>query len=92
MTLIYSLLYQKKIGREYYLILLTHRQLFEQVRDNKRGRKGDSSAKEMARLKRENERLRRELEKAQLIMDAQKKLSQVLGLTLLDSQEKSEEQ
>ena len=44
-------------------------------------------AAENARLRRENERLRRELEKAQLIMDAQKKLAQVLGLMANDETE-----
>ena len=37
---------------------------------SKRGRKADPLATENAQLKRENERLRRELGKAQLIMDA----------------------
>jgi regulator of replication initiation timing len=46
-------------------------------------------AAENARLRRENERLRRELEKAQLIMDAQKKLAQVLGLMANDEAEGS---
>ncbi len=45
-----------------------------------RGRPAEPLAAENARLRRENERLRRELEKAQLIMEAQKKLAQVLGL------------
>jgi transposase-like protein len=50
--------------------------------DKKRGPKADPQATELARLRRENERLRRELEKAELIIDVQKKLSQVLGLTM----------
>ena len=49
--------------------------------DKKRGRKGNPAAAEVKRLKRENERLRRELEKAQLVIEVQKKLSQVLGLS-----------
>lgn len=49
--------------------------------DKKRGRKSDPAAAEVKRLKRENERLRRELEKAQLVIEVQKKLSQVLGLS-----------
>jgi transposase len=36
---------------------------------------------EVARLQRQNERLRARLEQAELIIDAQKKLSQLLGLT-----------
>ena len=46
----------------------------------KRGRKADPQAEEMARLQQENERLRSQLEQAELIMDVQKKLSQLLGL------------
>jgi len=52
-----------------------------------RGRPAEPLAAENARLRRENERLRRELEKAQLIMDAQKKLAQVLGLMANDETE-----
>jgi transposase len=51
------------------------------------GRPAEPLAAENARLRRENERLRRELEKAQLIMDAQKKLAQVLGLMADDEAE-----
>ena len=48
----------------------------------KRGRKGqDSSAEELAQLRRENERLRARLEQAEIIIDVQKKLSKLLGLT-----------
>ena len=46
----------------------------------KRGRKVDPQAAEMARLQQENERLRAQLEQAELIMDVPKKLSQLLGL------------
>jgi transposase-like protein len=46
----------------------------------KRGRKGqDPAAAELARLRRENERLRAALEKAEIIIDVQKKLAQLLG-------------
>jgi transposase-like protein len=55
--------------------------------DKPRGRPAEPLAAENARLRRENERLRRELEKAQLIMDAQKKLAQVLGLMANDETE-----
>lgn len=48
--------------------------------DHKRGRKGDPAGAELKRLQRENQRLRQELEKAQLVIDVQKKLSQALGL------------
>ena len=49
----------------------------------KRGRKGqDPSAEELAQLQRENERLRARLEQAEIIIDVQKKLSKLLGLTV----------
>ena len=49
----------------------------------KRGRKGqDPSAEELAQLQRENERLRARLEQAEIIIDVQKKLSKLLGLTM----------
>ena len=48
----------------------------------KRGRKGqDPSVEELAQLQRENERLRARLEQAEIIIDVQKKLSKLLGLT-----------
>ena len=48
----------------------------------KRGRKSqDPSAEKVAQLQRENERLRARLEQAEIIIDVQKKLSQLLGLT-----------
>jgi len=47
----------------------------------KRGRKGqDPTVAELARLRRENERLRAQLEQAEIIIDVQKKLAQLLGL------------
>jgi len=46
----------------------------------KRGRKADPQAAEIARLQRENERLKAQLERAEMIIDVQKKLSQMLGL------------
>ncbi len=51
----------------------------------KRGRKADPQAEELARLQQENERLRSQLEQAELIMDVQKKLSQLLGLKVNQS-------
>jgi len=48
----------------------------------KRGRKAPHQAvEELARVQRENERLRVRLEHAELIIDVQKKLSRLLGLT-----------
>jgi transposase len=47
----------------------------------KRGRKvQEVGVEELARLQRENERLRARLEQAELIIDVQKKLSRLLGL------------
>jgi transposase-like protein len=48
--------------------------------EKRRGRPAEPLAAENAQLRRENARLRRELEKTQLIVDAQKKLAEVLGL------------
>ena len=47
----------------------------------KRGRKPDPQAAELARLQRENERLKARLAQAETIIEVQKKLSQMLGLT-----------
>ena len=49
---------------------------------HKRGPKADPQAAELARLKRENERLRRRLEQAELIIDVQKKVAQILGVPI----------
>src|SRR5512136_788507 len=46
----------------------------------KRGRKGDPQAAENARLLRETVRLKAQLARAELIIDVQKKVSQLLGL------------
>jgi transposase-like protein len=55
---------------------------FQRLSARKRGRKAqDSSVEDLARLQRENERLRTRLEKAEIIIDVQKKLSLLLGLT-----------
>ena len=49
---------------------------------HKRGPKADLQAVELARLQRENERLRKRLERAELIMDVQKKVAQMLGVSV----------
>jgi transposase len=49
-----------------------------------RGPKPDPAARQIERLNRENVRLRRKLEHAELIIDAQKKLCVVLGLPTSD--------
>ena len=49
----------------------------------KRGRKSqDPSVAELAELRRENQSLRTRLEQAQIIIDVQKKLSQLFGLSM----------
>ena len=52
-----------------------------------RGRKADPQAAEIARLQHENERLKAQLERAELIIDVQKKLSRMLGLPETPSDE-----
>lgn len=47
-----------------------------------RGPKSNPEAEEMSQLRQENARLTRQLEKAELIIEAQKKLSEILGITL----------
>jgi len=54
----------------------------------KRGRKEDPVARENARLKRENEKLKARLDKAETIIDVQKKLSKLLGVSLPEDAEK----
>lgn len=44
----------------------------------RRGRKANPHAAELVKLRRENERLRRELEQSKLIIDVQKKLTKLL--------------
>lgn len=51
----------------------------EGLRGQKRGRKLDTQAAEIARLVRENEQLRSRLERAERIIDVQKKLAELLG-------------
>ena len=49
--------------------------------DQKRGRKANPQAAKIAQLERENEQLRTRLERAEKIIDVQKKLAQLLGPT-----------
>ena len=49
---------------------------------HRRGPKVDPQAKEIERLRRENKRLLEKLKRAELIMDVQKKVAQMLGVTL----------
>jgi transposase-like protein len=46
----------------------------------RRGPKADPAAAELARVQRENQRLREKLERAELIIDVQKKFAQLAGL------------
>ncbi len=50
----------------------------------KRGPKSDAAARQIKHLNRDNARLRRKLERAELIIDAQKKLCVALGLPTAD--------
>jgi transposase len=53
----------------------------------KRGRKADPQAAEIVRLQRETERLTAQLARAELIIDVQKKVSQLLGLPAMPNDE-----
>src|SRR5210317_1973244 len=58
----------------------------------KRGRTGqDPSAAELAQLRRENERLRAQLEQAEIIIDVQKKLAGLLGLSTDETESDEQE-
>ena len=50
------------------------------LQPQKRGRKVEPQGNEMAQLRRENERLKAQLERAELIIEAQKKLCQLFDL------------
>ena len=61
----------------------------EALSPKKRGRKpsvDEALAKELAELKRENQRLGNRLQQAETIIEVQKKLSGLLGLTLNENQ------
>jgi transposase-like protein len=51
----------------------------------KRGRQADPQASELARLQRENERLKARLQQAETIIEVQKKVSQLLGLAPVET-------
>jgi transposase len=57
----------------------------EGLSPQKRGPKADAQAVELGKLQRENERLRERLRKAELIIEVQKKVSQILGVALPES-------
>jgi len=52
----------------------------------KRGPKMDPQAVELAKLERENDRLRERLRQAELIIDVQKKVAQMLGVPIEETQ------
>ena len=54
--------------------------VLEGLGPKKRGPKRDPLAVENARLQRENERLKKQLQRAETIIEVQKKVSQLLGL------------
>ena len=60
----------------------------------KRGRKGkrkDATTKELDRLRRENQRLAERLRQAETIIEVQKEVSEIMGVTLINESQKSEE-
>ena len=56
----------------------------------KRGPKPDAAARQIKHLSRDNARLRRQLERAEIIIDAQKKLCVALGLPTSDDRNEDE--
>ena len=56
----------------------------------KRGPKPDAQARQIKHLNRDNDRLRRKLERAEIIIDAQKKLCAALGLPTSDDRSEDE--
>ena len=52
---------------------------------HRRGPKVDPNAVELARLQRENQRLQEKLERAELIIEVQKKVARLLGVPLEDN-------
>ena len=52
---------------------------------HRRGPKVNANTVELARLQRENKRLQEKLERAEIIIDVQKKVARLLGIPLTDS-------
>ena len=66
----------------------------QSLRPKKRGRKvkrKDATAKELDRLRRENQQLAERLRQAETIIEVQKKISEIMGVTLRNESQKSEE-
>jgi transposase-like protein len=57
---------------------------------HRRGPKVDVNAAELARLQRENKRLQEKLERAELIIDVQKKVARLLGVPVEDNNRNEE--
>ena len=57
---------------------------------HRRGPKVDPQAVELARLQRENKQLQEKLERAELIIDVQKKVARLLGVPLEDNNRNEE--
>ena len=65
--------------------------LLDALSPKKRGRKGKEKnplAPKVAELERENERLRKKLRKAEIIIDVQKKISEILGIAQPSEEER----
>jgi transposase-like protein len=58
------------------------------LQDQKRDRQTERQASQVVQLQRENERLRRQLHQAELIIEAQKKLSALFGLSVTEPDER----
>ncbi len=67
---------------------------FQSLGSKKRGRKAkrnDATAQELDRLRRENQRLAERLRQTEAIVEVQKKVSEILGLTPTNQSESNEE-
>lgn len=64
------------------------RGVLQALTPQKRGPKANAQAAEIVRLRRENDRLRARLQQAEAIIEIQKKLSVLLGLTTSESDER----
>ena len=54
--------------------------------------RSDNQVRQVAKLERENRRLRRDLSRANLVIDVQKKVSELLGITLSDATDDQDNQ
>ncbi len=73
---------------------LREKGMLQSLGPKKRGRKAkrnDKAAQELERLRRENQRLAERLRQAETIIEVQKKVSEMLGLTPTNQSESNEE-